>query len=269
MRSPYQQIEIGENATQPDLPPRWPRPCAPKRMPLSSIDDGCTHGRGSWLGTFGASSRRRRRRLGVNCPCHSCARWWCELDPEFVTLARPGSMASTRARFDDPRVHLAIGDAPSGLDGSLRPCRRRQVRPDRVRPCGGRRWQARRRPSSQPTARKPPGAASRRAARCPCNSARRSTAPTRFACSAQGCASVSPRSSPSAPLSRCTVHHGPSRWPATHWTCVGTGTALLSERLRAWKLEQTLRCYHAALHPALFTLPRHLQALFDSAGAPA
>lgn len=41
----------------------------------------------------------------------------------------------------------------------------------------------------------------------------------------------------------------------------------IAARLRQWKLDDLLRCYHADLHPALFTHPRHLQAIFDSAHA--
>ncbi len=40
----------------------------------------------------------------------------------------------------------------------------------------------------------------------------------------------------------------------------------IAARLRQWQLASALRCYHADLHPALFTHPRHLQAIFDSAG---
>jgi len=40
----------------------------------------------------------------------------------------------------------------------------------------------------------------------------------------------------------------------------------IAARLRQWQLASALRCYHADLHPTLFTHPRHLQAIFDSAG---
>lgn len=43
----------------------------------------------------------------------------------------------------------------------------------------------------------------------------------------------------------------------------------IAARLRQWKLDAALRAYHADLHPALFTHPRHLQAIFDSASRPA
>lgn len=43
----------------------------------------------------------------------------------------------------------------------------------------------------------------------------------------------------------------------------------IAARLRQWKLDTALRAYHAALHPTLFTHPRHLQAIFDSACRPA
>ena len=43
----------------------------------------------------------------------------------------------------------------------------------------------------------------------------------------------------------------------------------IATRLRQWKLDAALRAYRADLHPALFTHPRHLQAIFDSAGRPA
>jgi len=43
----------------------------------------------------------------------------------------------------------------------------------------------------------------------------------------------------------------------------------ISARLRQWKLEHSLRAYHADLHPALFVHPRHLQAIFDSGSRPA
>ncbi len=43
----------------------------------------------------------------------------------------------------------------------------------------------------------------------------------------------------------------------------------IATRLRQWKLDAALRAYHADLHPALFVHPRHLQAIFDSAGRPA
>lgn len=43
----------------------------------------------------------------------------------------------------------------------------------------------------------------------------------------------------------------------------------IATRLRQWQLDTALRAYHADLHPALFNHPRHLQAIFDSAGRPA
>ncbi len=49
----------------------------------------------------------------------------------------------------------------------------------------------------------------------------------------------------------------------------GSPVETIANRLHTWKLADALRCYHAALHPALFVLPRHVQAVFDSAGAPA
>ncbi|WP_454765606.1 spermine/spermidine synthase domain-containing protein [Cupriavidus campinensis] len=42
----------------------------------------------------------------------------------------------------------------------------------------------------------------------------------------------------------------------------------IATRLRQWQLDAALRGYHADLHPALFTHPRHLQAIFDNADAP-
>ncbi|RZT41128.1 spermine/spermidine synthase domain-containing protein [Cupriavidus agavae] len=45
--------------------------------------------------------------------------------------------------------------------------------------------------------------------------------------------------------------------------------AAIAARLRQWRLDTALRAYHAELHPALFVHPRHLQAVFDSAGRPA
>lgn len=45
--------------------------------------------------------------------------------------------------------------------------------------------------------------------------------------------------------------------------------ARIAARLQQWKLDGALRAYHAGLHPALFNHPRHLQAIFDSAGRPA
>lgn len=45
--------------------------------------------------------------------------------------------------------------------------------------------------------------------------------------------------------------------------------ARIEARLRDWRLADALRCYHAALHPALFVLPRHVRSIFDSTGAPA
>lgn len=45
--------------------------------------------------------------------------------------------------------------------------------------------------------------------------------------------------------------------------------ARIADRLRQWQLDGALRAYRAELHPALFDHPRHLQAIFDSAGRPA
>lgn len=49
----------------------------------------------------------------------------------------------------------------------------------------------------------------------------------------------------------------------------GHPASQIATRLRQWKLDDALRCYHADLHPALFTHPRHLQTIFDSTDRPA
>ncbi|MGO4814175.1 spermidine synthase [Cupriavidus sp. 2MCAB6] len=269
VRSPYQQIEIGENA-------RFGRifrldgrvMCAEAdafiQHELMVHPMAVAHGAArSALVVGGGDGGSARELLRLPFMREVVV---AELDPEVVTLARAWLDGIHQGAFDDPRVHLAIGDALGLMEAFGRAGRRFDLivfdltEADDGSPAAAlfsaHGLQAARRCLA------PGGALSLQL-----GPPEHRPDPVRVLCARlrQCFAQVQP-------LSAFIPVHGASWAIALASDALdvrGTGTALLGERLRAWKLERTLRCYHAALHPALFTLPRHLQALFDSAGAPA
>lgn len=269
MRSPYQQIEIGEH-------PRFGRIFRLDGRIMSAEADAfiqhelmvhpmaVAHGAArSALVVGGGDGGSAHELLRLPFMREVVV---AELDPDVVTLARAWLDGIHQGAFEDPRMHLAIGDALGLMEAFGRAGRQFDLIVfDLTEADDG-----------------SPAAALFSSHGL--HAARRCLAPGGVLSLHLGPPEHRPDSVSvlAARLRQCFAQVRPittfipvygAQWAialASDTLDVrGADAAQLDERLRAWKLDRKLRCYHAALHSALFALPLHLQALFDSACAPA